>query len=326
MKSSICRVLAGVIALAALCAVDAQAFRMIQNTSPGRTSSGFLVSCTDAGGFVHWNQTGISWRHNTANQGGEAGVSAAISSGLAQWTNVTPATYNLSLGGTTTAGFVTDGVNAALWANGNGCTGGCLAITALVLASGQVITETDVSFNNSYNWNTNGSDYDVQAVWAHEVGHTMGLHHTNVKKPSNRPTMYATYFGTAGRTIEADDRDGLNCAYNRYPPSGANMVAGGAAELSSRPGSVGDLRLSSRARVGGALIRFALPRDGQVKLQLFDVAGRHLTTLVEGFRAAGEHEVAWDGQSSFGSAASGVYFARLVTSEGKSSATVILAE
>ena len=62
-----------------------------------------------------------------------------------------------------------------LWANGNGCTGGCLAITALVLASGQAITETDASFNNSYAWNTNGGNCDVQAVWTHELGHALGI-------------------------------------------------------------------------------------------------------------------------------------------------------
>lgn len=327
MKSTIGRVLVGAVALAAMLdAADAQAFRMIQNTMPGRTSSGFAVRCTDAKGFTHWNGTNISWRLNTANQGGEAGVSQAITNGMSQWNGVAPAPYQVSLGGTTSAAFVTDGVNTVLWASGNGCAGSCLAITALVLASGQVITETDVSFNNSVNWNTNGSDYDVEAVWAHECGHTLGIHHTEVKKPSNRPTMYAYYFGNAGRTIENDDRSALNCAYDRYPPAGASLVAVGAEELSSRPAADRGVRLASRPKVGGALIRFALQRDAHVELQVFDVAGRHLGTLVDGFRAAGEHEVAWDGSSSHGRAASGVYFARVSTPEGKATATVILAE
>ena len=116
-------VCASAVALAVSVALvgDALAFRMIQNTSPGRTSSGFAVSCTDAAGFTHWNTSNISWRHNTANQGGEAGVSAALTNGLNQWNSVSPASYNASMGGTTSAGFVTDGTNAVLWANGNGC-------------------------------------------------------------------------------------------------------------------------------------------------------------------------------------------------------------
>lgn len=313
-------------AVAVLGATNAFAFRMIQNTSPGRTSSGFLVSCTDAGGFVHWNQTAIPFRHNTANQGGEAGVATALTNALAAWTGVSPATYNLSYAGTTTANFVTDGVNALLWANGNGCTGSCLAITALVLASGQVVTETDVSFNNAVNWNTNGTDYDTEAVAAHEIGHCMGIHHSNISKPKNRPTMYAYYFGTAGRTIEQDDRDALNCAYNRYPPAGANLVAGGAEDAGLRTAGTPSVKLSARPRTGGAILRFGLRNGGQVRIDIFDVAGRKVTTIVDAYKAAGEHEVAWDGAANYGRATSGFYFARMTSPEGRATATVPLAE
>ena len=304
-------------------ATNALAFRMIQNTSPGRTSSGFLVTCDDPGGFVHWTNAAISWRLNTANQG--SGKTTAVQNAMASWTNVTPATHSLTYAGTTTASFVTDGVNALLWANGNGCTGNCLAITALVLASGQVITETDVSFNNAVSWNTNGSDYDTEAIAAHELGHTLGIHHTNVKKPQNRPTMYAYYFGTAGRSLEQDDIDALNCAYNRYPPARA-LPSVPEARLAVAPSAETGLALSSRPREGGALIRYALKQDADVKLQVFDIAGRHIATLVEGRKAAGEHELAWDGTGGSGRVASGIYFARLVTPEGQKRATVILAE
>ena len=49
------------------------------------------------------------------------------------------------------------GVNTVLWANGNGCIGGCLAITALVLVQGQVITESDISLNDSVIWKRFGT-------------------------------------------------------------------------------------------------------------------------------------------------------------------------
>jgi hypothetical protein len=84
--------------------------------------------------------------------------------------------------------------------------------------------------------------------------------------------------------------------------------------------------LTSRPRPGGALLRFALPADGDVRLQIFDVAGRVVATVVEGARAAGEHEVAWNGASRLGRAGSGVYFARLVTPSGSARATVVLAD
>ncbi|HKQ58877.1 MAG TPA: matrixin family metalloprotease [Candidatus Eisenbacteria bacterium] len=304
-------------------AQEAQAFRMIQNTGVGRFSAGALVTCSDAGGFVHWSNANIPFRHNTANQG--AGKGTALANAASAWTNVSGANHNLSIAGTTTAGFVTDGTNALLWANGNGCTGSCLAITALVLAAGQVITETDVSFNNAVSWQTGGGDYDTEAIAAHELGHCMGIHHTNVKKPSNRPTMYAYYFGTAGRTLESDDQQALQCAQSRYPISAPQLALRPAVEEAGGARTVA-VALASRPREGGAILRFALAEGADVRLDVFDIAGRHLTTLVNGFRPAGEHEIAWDGSTGAAPAVSGVYFARIQTPSAQAKATVILAE
>lgn len=194
-------------------ALPSHAYRMIQNTSVGRFSAGAAVTCNAAGGFTHWNNKNIPWYLNTAGQG--SGKSTALSGAASAWTAVTSADHNLSYAGTTTAGFVTDGRNTVLWASGNGCTGSCLAITALVLQSGQVIVESDISFNSNYSWQTSGSDYDTQAVMAHELGHALGIHHTTLTS-TPRPTMYASYFGSSGRTLESDDRAALQCAESRY--------------------------------------------------------------------------------------------------------------
>ncbi|HEX7344304.1 MAG TPA: T9SS type A sorting domain-containing protein, partial [bacterium] len=54
-------------------------------------------------------------------------------------------------------------------------------------------------------------------------------------------------------------------------------------------------------------IGFALPEAGQVKLEVFDTAGRLVQTLQNGFLVAGEHEASWDASSL----PSGLYLCRL---------------
>ena len=61
-------------------------------------------------------------------------------------------------------------------------------------------------------------------------------------------------------------------------------------------------------------IRYVLPAGGEVLLQVFDVRGREIKRLVDGYVEAGEWSVVWDGSNERGdSVASGVYFLRLRT-------------
>jgi hypothetical protein len=56
-------------------------------------------------------------------------------------------------------------------------------------------------------------------------------------------------------------------------------------------------------------IRFSLPRESDVKLVVFDIVGRVVTTLVDQKMSAGVHQVTWNGRDQDGqSVASGVYF------------------
>ncbi len=60
------------------------------------------------------------------------------------------------------------------------------------------------------------------------------------------------------------------------------------------------------------VIAFTLPQDGAVLLQVYDLKGRVVRTLVDGARPAGRHEASWDGRDDRGGqVASGTYMYRL---------------
>ena len=64
-------------------------------------------------------------------------------------------------------------------------------------------------------------------------------------------------------------------------------------------------------------IVFELPDRMRVRLRVFDIRGRHITTLIDESRSAGRQEAAWNGRTSNGApAASGIYLYRLETEVG----------
>ncbi len=58
-------------------------------------------------------------------------------------------------------------------------------------------------------------------------------------------------------------------------------------------------------------LKFAIADAGNVRLSVYDISGKLVSTLVDGMQTAGDHEVQWNGKNSNGdSVASGVYFAK----------------
>lgn len=70
---------------------------------------------------------------------------------------------------------------------------------------------------------------------------------------------------------------------------------------------------------------FALPQTTAVELNVYDVRGRQMRTLVRGVLDAGRHRAGWDGRDEAGrDVAAGVYFAELRAEAGRSVVKLVL--
>ena len=70
----------------------------------------------------------------------------------------------------------------------------------------------------------------------------------------------------------------------------------------------------------GTSIQFSLPREGNVRLEVFDVYGQVVEVLRDGLLPRGSHMVRWNG----GNSASGVYFCRILHDGRSQMRTMIL--
>jgi flagellar hook assembly protein FlgD len=72
-----------------------------------------------------------------------------------------------------------------------------------------------------------------------------------------------------------------------------------------------------------ATISFSLAQRGPVELLLYSVDGRRVRTLAQGVREPGEYRLVWDGRDDNGNPMSaGVYYAHLVTAQGRLTRTM----
>ena len=111
----------------------------------------------------------------------------------------------------------------------NVCTGNCLAATFTGFyqnrGDGTVqIFDADIVTNDNYAWTSESepdgcsSEFYIEGVQVHEVGHGLGLGHTNVNGATMYPSVASCNNGPA--TIESDDAAGINALYSGSGPGG----------------------------------------------------------------------------------------------------------
>jgi hypothetical protein len=121
--------------------------------------------------------------------------------------------------GSTNAAAVRGKAPATITLNDNGhiCTGSCLAATLTGYYTGSTITDADVYTNTRYSYTSSketdgcSGEYDIDGIMVHEVGHVIGIGHSNVAGATMYPTVSSCNFNN--RTLESDDLAAKNDLY-----------------------------------------------------------------------------------------------------------------
>ncbi len=67
-------------------------------------------------------------------------------------------------------------------------------------------------------------------------------------------------------------------------------------------------------------IRYDLPNQSDVTIEIYDILGRKVETIIDGWQPAGAHSVVWDAED----VSSGVYFYRIQAGEYAESRSCLL--
>ena len=105
--------------------------------------------------------------------------------------------------------------------NGKICNGSCLAATltgyyhqsgnSYIIDDADVYTNTRYSFTSSRETDGCSGEFDIDGIMVHEVGHVIGIGHSNVAGATMYPTVSSCNFNN--RTLEQDDTAAKNDLY-----------------------------------------------------------------------------------------------------------------
>jgi hypothetical protein len=134
----------------------------------------------------------------------------------------------------------------------------------------------------------------------------------NVSFNDAATTADSTYTATLTFTSGDEALPGAAAAVALNVALSAQRGAGTTAADDPRPRATVLLAPSPNPLNSSSLLRFALANGGETSLDIFDMAGRRVATLVHADLVPGNYSVRWDGRASGGEPlGAGLYFARL---------------
>ncbi|MBS4035635.1 MAG: T9SS type A sorting domain-containing protein [Ignavibacterium sp.] len=249
---------------------------------PIRTTQCSSTKMARCPNYIRWINNTIAWKINENGCCFNDNISvrdleSAVKNGFNSWDTISTADFNFFYQGETDALFGNDGENLIYWAEENdiafqnggplaGTGSGTLAITILTVNEYEEILDSDIIFNGrDHSWKVDNTDPDIWAVTSHEVGHVLGLFHTEVTNlpVSELPTMIFYYNSLFGRDLSFDDRVGASFLYggnliddedfagNIYLKFDINILRG--KSLNIQPGASIKMFLGASIRVRGQL-------------------------------------------------------------------------
>ena len=275
-------------------------FKNAHNARPAKPTGGYKTCGYDwkcigmSGGKYHSE----AWEVNPSNNDGisSGSVNSAVQSAANTWSGA-GACFNFGSGGSSSlTGPVADDHNVVCFGN----TGGAVAATYIWVyrSNRKCIAEVDLVFDHVY-WNFgapacgSANKFDLQNVATHEFGHWLCLGDLYGAADYNQ-TMYGYVdYGDCHQTdLYTGDIAGIRAIYGTCA-----AIAPTGPEAKILP------------ETDGMTVSFNVPKSGAATVQVFNVMGQKVSTLVEGNLDAGQHSMTWDGRDTNGNmAASGIYF------------------
>jgi len=115
-----------------------------------------------------------------------------------------------------------------------------------------------------------------------------------------------------GTWAPSRDRDAWEMLVRAHTPDAQGVSEG----IESRTYALSLLPTNPNPVKSNALIYYALPKDANVSLKVYNLLGQEVRTLVDGHQSSGIHSVVFNSQDSKGNALpQGVYFYRLTTGD-----------